>query len=75
MSIVPMNDHRRFFDFCVSSSISLMFINFHCRHFHGYETGHRVDAEVQLLGNLPFLETARLPAKPSWGFFLERSNW
>nr|XP_051686730.1 uncharacterized protein LOC127482625 [Oryctolagus cuniculus] len=33
------------------------------RHFHGYETGHRVDAEVQLLGNLPFLELAQLPCK------------
>nr|XP_051696609.1 uncharacterized protein LOC103346492 [Oryctolagus cuniculus] len=37
------------------------------RHFHGYETGHRVDAEVQLLGNLPFLEPAHLPCKTRLG--------
>nr|XP_051685640.1 uncharacterized protein LOC108175467 isoform X1 [Oryctolagus cuniculus] len=37
------------------------------RHFHGYETGHRVDAEVQLLGNLPFLEPAQLPCKTRLG--------
>nr|XP_051696790.1 uncharacterized protein LOC127489437 isoform X2 [Oryctolagus cuniculus] len=33
------------------------------RHFHGYEIGHRVDTEVQLLGNLPFLGTALLSCK------------
>ncbi|XP_069919927.1 uncharacterized protein [Oryctolagus cuniculus] len=37
------------------------------RHFHGYETGHRVDAEVQLLGSLPFVEPAHLPCKTRLG--------